>query len=140
MSYIYIAEAIDSERWCSWEKRLGTRIFVREPSTSTDKLTVANKITFYLMGESAVFMASGVLWKKFLLWLLWHGTIYPESNLTLRNCFAVLYDMVFVPCAFLASLIALAVGWMSFGAVGIALGEDQSLEFVDEELWPELCG
>ncbi|PVH89267.1 hypothetical protein DL98DRAFT_579967 [Cadophora sp. DSE1049] len=139
MSYIYMAETIDENRWCSWEQRLGYRFFAREPVSSADKVGVANKITFYRWGDAAVFMASGILWKGLLLWLLRHGMMYPENRLTVYSCFAVLYDLVFVPCAFLASLVALIAGGMNLLTVGIALGECECLTFVDEELWPDIC-
>ena len=142
MSYIYMAETVDENTWCSWKQRLGSNLFAREPVSSADKEAVANEITFHRWGNAAAFMASGIAWKGLLLWLLRYGIMYPESTWTLQSCFAVLYDLVFVPCTVIASLVVWFAGALSLLNAGIALGECECLTFVDEGLWLDIytCG
>lgn len=72
-------------------------------------------------------------WKVCLLWIFRWGMIYPEMDLSIHTCLAILYCMAFVPLAVLVSTIA----WI---VVSLSLGFDRrheasGLDHIDDELW-----
>ena len=136
MSFIHIAGIIDAGRWY-----LRSEHSARESAmgSGAHKSSVDNKITIYISGDFGVIIASLILWKAILLWLLNFEIMYPENRLSIYTCFAVLYDLGCVSIAIFASLLAWGCGILTLEMGGVTILDVNAMGFVSAELRLEIC-